>query len=163
MKTICSTSPNIDIFSKESVVFDRAYSPATATAASVRGLFSGKYVSRSLIDPKIPQFFTQDMIVHGYHHFMLTVFETNLNGIYLGSFLKYLSPEQKQLVTIRDYERFSHHFPTYFIEGLLNKIKNTAKMASKEVPGKRGWFTYIHTTSTHSPWFKRTDVEDFGA
>lgn len=157
------TTPFGDELAKDSVIFDNAYSMATATTCGVRHIMTGRYSTRYMLAKDHDPFFVHDLRKHGYDRFLVTAFGSDFNGVSIESWERNGPPPET------DGSRFEHL--TRHPEGLNREIpepRKAAKMieAWRKVHAERGsldgTFSFLHFTGAHFPWYNRDAVKDFG-
>lgn len=152
-----SVTPHMQKLGTESIVFTRAYSCATATTCSLRHIFTGRYSSRFMLEQdRIDPFWVEDLLDSGYRHFVLSVFDSDYNGVSLSAFQRNIPPlklGQAQFVEVNNYDEFSK-----VAEALkqLTEIVRTQEKQPMEVRG--GIFTYLHFCRSHMPWLPSNPV-----
>ena len=144
------TTTNLDALGARSLVFDRAYSTATATTTSVKGLLSGTYSTRYMLAEEHPPFFVRELADQGYDHFIITVTGNDYNGVSAEAFRRSWAWQQRDIrfedLTFRNED---HLKP--------DRQKTEAVIASlrrlhQERGSLDGTFTYLHLTGPHIPW-----------
>ncbi len=145
------TSPNIDEFAKQAVVFRRHYSHSSRTGPSVATIFTGLYPrSHGVINP----------LSHWDAKGTLTKSQTTLAEI-----LKDYGFTCTGFITnpnIRERFGFKQGFGTYrFLRGRAGAVNEKAKEFLAGSPGKRPFFLYLHYMDTHSPYDAPKAYESF--
>ena len=153
------TSPTASRLAQEGIAFTNATSNATATTASLRHLFTGKYTSRYMLAQDHPAFFVGALAKHGYDGFLLNILGSDYNGVSREAFFRQQdAPERLDAQTV--------DFGTYgesekmdraleLLDGML------AARANREHPAD-GLFIYLHSSATHLPWKNWDDHEYYG-
>ncbi len=159
------TTPHMDEFAKESVVFEQAYSGATATTCGVRHLFTGHYSTRYMLSRDHEPFFVHALRKRGYRKFLITATGTDYNGVSLDSFKRGGDAAEMDGSEFRhlalhpqglDRERPDPEKTNNVIEAWRSIVKVEGKA------GLNGSLTFLHLTGTHFPWRNRNAVVDFG-
>jgi len=183
------TTPHLDAHREEFLRFDNAFSQATATTCAMRHLFTGRYSSRWMTRQEgIAPFWTDELITAGYDTFFLNIIGTDYNGLSLQAFYRSTpaklrsdlqlldcpycpehvlrrihEPKSKataeRLVTLKDKPKFiecNRQNERASADDLL------ALLQTRKATQGSGVFAYIHMDLTHTPWYRREDVEDFG-
>ena len=160
------TTPNMDRFAREAVVFERAYSGATATTCGVRHLFTGHYSSRYMLSTRHHPFFVHRLRDFGYRRFLITATGTDYNGVSIESF-KRQGPAPE--VDGSEFRYLARHPKVKGRERpdsakAEEVMKAWRELIRKEGPrALHGSLTFLHLTGTHFPWSKANQVIDFGS
>jgi choline-sulfatase len=157
------TTPHADRLAAESIVFDSAYSMATATTCGVRHILTGQYSSRFMLETDHDPFVVHRLRELGYRDFFITAFGSDYNGVSLDSFLR-KGPKPDS-----DGSRFlnvSAH-PLGLNREVGDGLKVEGVIAAWEDRMEShgsldGTFTWLHFTGCHFPWSKPDSVPDFG-
>ncbi len=158
------TTPCVDALAAESVVFERAYSMATATTCGVRHLFTGRYSTRYMLSKRHAPFFIHALRPWGYHDFFVTAFGSDYNGVSLESFRRGgppLASDGSRVVNVthRTINReWSDRIKTEKLVAAWRQV-----VASRGPAGLDGTLSYLHLTGTHFPWYNDSPVKDFGS
>ncbi len=160
-----NTTPHLDEFAKESVIFERAYSGATATTCGVRHLFTGHYSTRYMLTKTHKPFFIHALRQFGYRRFLITATGTDYNGVSLDSFKRGGPPAESDGSEFRhlalhpkglDRERPDPEKTENVMRAWRDLVHEGGKSALE------GSLTFLHLTGTHFPWKNADPVVDFG-
>ncbi len=159
------TTPNADRLAADSVVFERAYSMATATTCGVRHFFTGRYSSRYMLKKDHEPFFVHALRRHGYHTFFVVALGSDFNGVSLDSFLRGGPPPDSdgaRFINLGLHPRGSDaESPDFFkVEAVLEAWKRD--LDERGPRALDGSLTFLHLTGTHFPWFNEDHDRDFG-
>ncbi len=128
-----NTSPNLDAFARESLVFDDAYVASPVTPTSFAAAFTGLYPYKAFIGWKLASKNTLATVMQeaGYRTFAL------MNNV--------------QLVTERHFDRGFDHYDTgpWADEKLLDDAIQQIDDASRDT---RPFFGWVHFISPHTPY-----------
>lgn len=128
-----NTSPNLDAFASEAVVFEDAYVASPVTPTSFAAVFTGLYPFKSFIGWKLASTTTLATVMQnaGYQTFGL------LNNV--------------QLVTERHFDRGFEHYDTgrWTDEELLEVAMDRINLAAD---GEQPFFGWVHFISPHTPY-----------
>ena len=160
------TSPNLDRMAAEAVIFEQAYSGATATTCGVRHLFTGRYSTRYMLSKEHDPFFLHALREHGYRKFFITATGTDYNGVSMASFLRRGAPpsaDGAQFFNLAKHPQgLNRERPDE--EKTANVIKSWRDtFAAEGKAGLRGSLTFLHLTGTHFPWRNNNPIRDFGS
>jgi arylsulfatase A-like enzyme len=112
-----------------------------------------------MLETEIPPFFTTDLIDQGYTSFLLSVWNTDYNGVSLRSFEQSVRPAARDRV---DLKPFAHDADQAMVERALPALRDLRNRARSQPAGERGWLFYLHLTEPHFPWIRRDNAVDFG-
>lgn len=153
------TTPTVEEFSKESILFKNAYSNATATTLSIRHLLTGKYSSRYMLATDHAPFFTGALAENGYDCFLLNIFGSDFNGVSQNAFLRN-QKNKKQLEKITySFDAYEASYKTKKAITLLTEMLE--KRSEKKFPAD-GIFMMLHYSETHYPWQNWDDHPIYG-
>ncbi|MEK7483463.1 MAG: sulfatase, partial [Planctomycetota bacterium] len=145
------TTPNVDRFAQDAVVFENAYSQATATTTGMRHLLIGKYTTRYMLDQEnVNPFWLHKLIPLGYENFLVNALGSFYNGV----------PREAYTLKMPDYlKQKLHYFP---IEGSEeDRVKNLFKVIDQNHL-QNGFFSLLHYISTHLPWENHSEATYYG-
>ncbi|MFT7619433.1 MAG: hypothetical protein ACI97A_003087 [Planctomycetota bacterium] len=159
------TTPNLDAMAAESVIFEDAYSGATATTCGVRHLFTGRYSSRYMLSQEHHPFFVHELRKKGYRNFLITATGTDYNGVSLESFKRGGPPASDDGSVFQhlalhpqglDRERPDAEKTGNVIKAWRDLVEKNGKDALD------GSLTFLHLTGAHFPWRNANPLIDFG-
>ena len=156
------TTPRLDSLARESVVFTRAYSTATATTLGVRNLMTGRFQTRFMLSEDHAPFFVEELARAGYRELVVTVTGNDYNGVSAAAFQRSWSADSPRPgFRPLDYPNEDGYKPD------LRKTDDVIKIVRERVAaegstGIDGRFFYVHLTGTHSPWRNLEPVVDYG-
>lgn len=139
------TSPNINEFAKQSVVFEKAYCQVTWTRSSVASIQSGLYPSSHLVEDRLDAFpdnlpsIQSELKKRGYHSYG---FITNGNISSLFNFGK----------DFDDYVRLGEDKDRKEIHVQSGELIDTVQEFFQTVPYSQPMFLYVHATDPHAPY-----------
>lgn len=128
-----NTSPNLDAFTEEALVFERAYSAAPVTPTSFAAAFTGLNPYKIFVGwEMVPTTTLADVMREaGYHTFAL------LNNI--------------QLVPERHFDKGFDHFETASWED-ERLLEHGTELLDKALDDEKPFFGWIHFISPHTPY-----------
>ncbi|MAG57692.1 MAG: hypothetical protein CMJ83_15485 [Planctomycetes bacterium] len=157
------TTPHADEFAKSAVIFERAYSQATATSCGVRNIMTGRYSTRYMLEKNHDPFFVHALRRLGYDRILVTAFGSDFNGVSIEAFRRNgPAPET-------DGARFDHL--TKHPQGLDRERPDEVKAQNMEDAWRKvvaekgsldGTFSWLHLTGAHFPWWNHDPIKDFG-
>lgn len=157
------TTPNIDKLTKQGVLFENAFSPATWTPPSHASIFSGKYpfqhktIGKNIYFKDEETSITEILSCNGYETFGIThcAILASKNGFNKG-FQKYINTSETSLVSSRFIrENFKDAIRT-LIKGLdshtyrINEI--TKRLLSNRPFKEKPFFLFINYFNCHTPY-----------
>jgi arylsulfatase A-like enzyme/MFS family permease len=156
------TTPHLERFSRDAVVFTNAYSVGTATSHGVRCLMTGFYSTRYMLAKTHAPFFTSHLSRAGYDRFVVTVTGNDHNGVSAEAFERNW-PEWPEGITfdridIPNVDDAGTDPPK--VDRAVASLRGL--LAERGVRGLRGTFTYVHLIGAHSPWPNDDPVLDLG-
>lgn len=160
-----STTPHMDRVAAESVVFEKAYSAATATTCGVRHLYTGNYSTRYMLAEDHDPFFVHALRKYGYRTFYITAFGTDYNGVSIDAFQRnapLASTDGTQFLNLTRHPQGLDRERPDSVKA--EKMMEAWRAAYKE-KGKgclNGTFSFLHLTGTHFPWKNDNPVHDYG-
>ncbi len=154
------TTPNINAFSSESVVFRNHYSGGTATTVALRHLFTGRYSTRYMLErERVDPFFVKELLEIGYRDFFCQIRGSDYNGVSLEAFERNLPPGQKGMGNFEEIPRIAETETVAYVDDLLSRHLSRN-------PGKEGhsppFFMFLHNVATHFPWRMYPESPDWG-
>jgi len=156
------TTPTLDAFAKDAIVFGNAYSAGTATSHGMRCFMSGRYSTRYMMAQTHPPFFTHHLAVAGYDQFVVTVTGNDHNGVSIEAFQRNWPsrPEGVKLeaIDIPNIDDAATDPPK--VDRVLEALRRLK--TERGETGLRGTFTYLHLIGAHSPWTNDDPVLDLG-
>lgn len=161
-----ATTPNMDRMAAESVMFENAYSAATATTCGVRHLFTGNYSTRYMLAEDHDPFFVHALRKHGYRDFLITAFGTDYNGVSIDAFQRNADPASMDGSNFRNLTRHPQGLDRERPDSVKAEKMIEAWRAAYEERGEgclEGTFSFLHLTGTHFPWKNNNPVHDYGA
>lgn len=154
-----STTPHAEALAADGIVFEQAYSNATATTTSVRKMFSGHYSSRYMLSKNHQPFFTGALVEHGYDRIWVNVDGSDYNGVSTEAFTRCQPNEQKVAQAVRSFRAYEE----------IHKTRKTIELLDQELEERAnrthpadGLFFYLHCASMHFPWRYWSDHQDYG-
>jgi glucan phosphoethanolaminetransferase (alkaline phosphatase superfamily) len=184
------TTPRLDAMSDRLIRFDNVFAQATATSCSMRHLFTGRYSSRYMLKKTgIGPFFTNEMLVGGYHTLHLNVVGSDFNGISEVAFLRDMPDDLKKRVEVlQTGQRLKDTLNQGDLKQWISGAEKMRSDAEGQKPDRRvicygeqdagekvdvlldyldnnraaGTFAYVHMTDTHYPWKRHPNSPDWG-
>ena len=160
-----STTPHMDRVAQESVVFEKAYSAATATTCGVRHLYTGNYSTRYMLAEDHDPFFVHALRKHGYRTFYITAFGTDYNGVSIDAFQRNAPPVTDDGTQFLNLTRHPQGLDRERPDSVkAEKMMEAWRTAFKE-KGEgclNGTFSFLHLTGTHFPWKNDNAIHDYG-
>jgi len=142
------TTPVLEKFAKEAVVFTNARSTSSATSCAMKNIFSGCYSTRSMTDIHTPdKFFTNELLDAGYERFFLNHFADDRNGISAKAFTRSIKQEHR-----RRFEGIVPYGARRKNEDILEKIADYEQETRHLPRNRQGYFVYLHYCAAHFPW-----------
>ena len=145
-----NTTPRLAQLANDSVVFETAYSSATATTVSLRHLFSGRYSSRYAPETEHDPFFPGAMVADGYTDLFVNICGTRLNGVAPDAFAAH-HPNRAQV------DHALRPFHEYY-----EPEKMARALALIDERRSDRFFMFLHLLAPHAPWHHRDESPDFG-
>lgn len=139
------TSPNINEFSKTSVVFEKAYAQVSWTRASVASIQSGLYPSSHLVEDRLDAFpdnlpdLQSELRKHGYRAYGF-VTNGNISSLFnfskdFDNYIRLGEDKRRKEIHVQSDELYST------VEGFFNQNSYSVPM-----------FLYVHATDPHAPY-----------
>lgn len=145
------TTPNVDQFAKEAILFKNAYSQSTATSTGIRHLLTGKYSTRYMLDlENIAPFWLDRFVELEYHDFLVNTLGSFYNGT------------PKEAYTLKMPKKFQKLLRFYEVKGEEpERIEDIFKKIDQRKLKNR-FYGYLHHVRTHTPWFNHPDATFYG-